>query len=722
MDSISGINRRIASKKQRLARVAQHISSEADRRLFLPGVSVVIPCYKAVDTIKDTIKSLYEQSMAFADYEVIVVFNGEDDGSYTVVSEFSDQYPEFNLRVYFSAVKGAGAARNVALNLVKYAYISFVDSDDLVEPEFLKNALDAMPLEKAIVASPIHNMDSEGNIDRDNSLNERIIARAGQSLSVTEVPWLLGFNACKLVPSELLVGNRYSEALRSGEDLVFFANMLAVADLKVVFPDSLDNAAYIRRLSNNSVSRQTASFEFNVRQRVECLAELRKIEVPASSKPARISLERAQVSFVRRFLDEHPEYSDDLDALLVELSFLDFPWNWINDGKAQDLAFSYCFVPYADTSAVIAAKALSERQRIVDVVSADMSKHRKRDHSLKFLCSRWLDKTLEVSVQPSFADWALNIEFATKAVEAARKRQEARGTNYKTLYSRALWMGSHIAGALFKIEYPESLWTAEFSDPLRFDVEGNPRPGQLPEDNESRMLREVIESRHPDSLSISTVFDLVEASTMVLADELLFTNQNQLNYMLSKYPESFATEVRAKSRVREHPSPRKADFIVSPVDAGFSANKVNIAYFGAFYVNRGLGDLFTALQNLKADERRKIAVHIYCQDTSSAIGQILDLGLSDTVIVHPYLPYLQFLNASTQADILLVNDVQRSAGMDINPFLPSKYSDYKASGRKVWGILDADSPLSSKPLDFKSENGNTPSSIRVLRDILNQTD
>ncbi|NMF31968.1 glycosyltransferase [Corynebacterium ammoniagenes] len=722
MGILNHVDQGIEDKRKRLQRLQQSIGSFSLSRRFLPGVSVIVPCYQAARTLEETLHSLYAQSLDFDDYEVIVIFNGADDGSYQVATDFSDRFPELNLRLYLNAVAGAGAARNVGLNLVRHANTTFVDADDLVEREFLKTALDSMPIDKSIVASPIHNLDSHGVLVKENALNSKISACQGQTHSVPELPWLLGFNACKLIPSELLLNNRYSEKLKSGEDLVFFANLLSEAELKVVFPDSVEDAAYIRRLSDNSVSRQSESFEFNVKQRVECLAELRQIEVSGGAKKARIALERAQVSFVQKFLDANPEFTDDLDSLLVEMSFLDFPWNWINDGRARDLAFSYCFVPYADTSAVIAAKAISERRRIVDVVSANMSEHRKKDASLRFLCSRWLDKSLEVSVPPSFADWNLNIEFARKAVDAARKRQEARGANYETLYSRALWMGSHVAGALFKIEYPETVWTAEFSDPLRFDVEGNPRLGTLPIDNDSSMLLDIIESRHPNALTITTVFDLVEASTMILADELLFTNRNQLEYMLSKYPKSFADEARAKARVREHPSPRQADYQVAAVNPGFSTNKINIAYFGAFYVNRGLGDVFTALQNLKADEKRRIAVHIYCQDTASAKGQVIDLGLSDVVHVHPYLPYLQFLNSSAQADVLLVNDVQRSTGMDINPFLPSKYSDYKASGSDIWGVLDPGSPLSTKALHFKSENGDVPSSIRVLKEIIEQFD
>lgn len=705
-------------RRKRLERAQRAASQTISTSYYLPGVSVIVPAFKAESTIETTLSSLLTQTLEFKSYEVIVVFNGEPDGSVEIVTRLAEQHPEFNVRVFHNSKKGAGAARNVALNLVRFENITFVDADDYLGPDFLAEGLENMPVEPAIVAFPIHNLDEYGEIDTENTLNQRIASMRGRYISVSEVPWLLGFNACKLVPTSLLVSHRYREDLKSGEDLVFFANLLGTSGLKVVFPESSNRAAYVRRLSGNSVSRQATSFEFNVKQRVECVAALRRIEMVGEAKKARIQLERAQVSFILKYLEEHPDEKSALDALLIDMQFLDFPWNWINDGKARHLAFSYCFLPYADTSAVVAAKALAERKKIVDVISADMSKHRSKDDSLRFLCSRWLDKTIEIPVAPSFADWKLNVEFAQKAVEQARLRQQQFGAIYSTLYSRALWMGSHIAGAFFKIENPEVVWSAEFSDPLRFDVEGEPRKGVLPVDRDSTMLLEIVRTQSPVEIDISTTFDLVEASTMLLADDLIFTNDNQLEYMLSKYPEDFADLVRKKAVVREHPSPRPEDYRVVEIDPGFSPNRVNVAYFGAFYVNRGLGDIFTALQNLTDAEQRIIALHIFCSDTTEATRQVDALGLRGIVFVHGYLPYLQFLNAATKADVLLVNDVSRSPAMDINPFLPSKYSDYKASGTKIWGLLDDGSPLSGKELDYRSFNDNVPSSIKTIREII----
>lgn len=694
------------------------VNSQSNRLPLLHGVSVITPSYRSVDTLGETLRSLAAQTLAKDEFEIIVVLNGEDDGTRSMLHSLASDLGEVTIRIIENSRSSAGAARNLALKLARFDHVTFVDADDLVAPRFLETMLQSAEEGASIVASPIVNLDSDGNFDAENSLNQRIMENSGKTLPLAAVPWLLGFNACKLVPTSLVSALNYREDLPSGEDLVFFANLLADSELKAVFPENADQAEYIRRLKDNSVSRQTESFEFNVRQRVMCIQALRDIDVPLETLPARVALERAQASFVRRYLENHVTEVEKLEQLLGDIAFVDFPWSWLNEGKARDLAISYCFLPYADTSAVVAAKALAERKKVVDVISADMSELRKTDSSLNFLASRWIENQFEVSVKPSFSDWGLNVLFAKKAADISRTRQNLRGFAYETLYTRALWMGSHIAGSFLKLEQPEIQWTAEFSDPLRFGVDGSPRVGGFEMDEDAETLLSIIESRSPVELVVESIFDLVEMSTMLLADELLFTNENQMEFMLSKYPPEMAALVAEKARVRQHPSPSADAYRVVESSPPFDPRKINIAYFGAFYVNRGLGDVFTALVNSSVEVRERVNLHVFCNDPVKAQVEMDSMGLSGIAFAHEYLPYMEFLNATTKADVLVVNDITRSPGLQINPFLPSKYSDYKGSGCSVWGIIDTGSPLSTKPLDFVSYTGNAPSAVKVLNQIV----
>ena len=93
------------------------------------------------------------------------------------------------------------------------------------------------------------------------------------------------------------------------------------------------------------------------------------------------------------------------------------------------------------------------------------------------------------------------------------------------------------------------------------------------------------------------------------------------------------------------------------------------------------------------------------------------------VRINGYVPYLEFLNVSTNFDALVVNDTDtvRSA-FSVNPFLPSKYADYAGSGTAVWGIVVEDSPLSKLPLTYCTASGDSAQASKVLDELLEKSE
>lgn len=93
-----------------------------------PSVSIIVPAYNAEDTIGSTLSSLINQT--FANIEVIVIDDGSSDNTMEVV----EQYCATDSRVYLIKKEngGAGAARNAGLEKASGDFITFVDSDDLL--------------------------------------------------------------------------------------------------------------------------------------------------------------------------------------------------------------------------------------------------------------------------------------------------------------------------------------------------------------------------------------------------------------------------------------------------------------------------------------------------------------------------------------------------------------------------------------------------------------
>ena len=88
-------------------------------------ISVVIPLYNKQNCIRETLRSVLNQS--YTDFEVLVVDDGSTDGSLEVVREFSDK----RLRIIEKPNSGVSATRNAGIAAAANEWIAFLDADDI---------------------------------------------------------------------------------------------------------------------------------------------------------------------------------------------------------------------------------------------------------------------------------------------------------------------------------------------------------------------------------------------------------------------------------------------------------------------------------------------------------------------------------------------------------------------------------------------------------------
>lgn len=104
-----------------------------------PTVSVIIPAYQTADLIPETLASVAAQTRT--DFEVVIVDDGSTDDILGACAPFLAD-PRF--RIHHFPNGGVTAARNRGLDLAKGQYLAFVDSDDLMEPDYLAVMLAAL--------------------------------------------------------------------------------------------------------------------------------------------------------------------------------------------------------------------------------------------------------------------------------------------------------------------------------------------------------------------------------------------------------------------------------------------------------------------------------------------------------------------------------------------------------------------------------------------------
>lgn len=100
--------------------------------------SVIIPTYNRAAFIEKTIRSVLNQSEQ--NFEIVVV----DDGSTDATEEIVKHIEGGKIRYYRIENSERGAARNFGATVAKGAYLNFLDSDDMVYPDYLSNALESI--------------------------------------------------------------------------------------------------------------------------------------------------------------------------------------------------------------------------------------------------------------------------------------------------------------------------------------------------------------------------------------------------------------------------------------------------------------------------------------------------------------------------------------------------------------------------------------------------
>lgn len=102
-------------------------------------LSIIVPIYGVEQYLRKCVDSLLEQDIPSSEYEIILV----DDGSPDACPQICDDYAAAhdNIRVVHRENGGLSAARNSGLEVAQGEYVMFVDSDDYIEPNVLKELL-----------------------------------------------------------------------------------------------------------------------------------------------------------------------------------------------------------------------------------------------------------------------------------------------------------------------------------------------------------------------------------------------------------------------------------------------------------------------------------------------------------------------------------------------------------------------------------------------------
>ena len=142
----------------------------------MPEISVIVPVYNTEQYIHRCIESILSQS--FKDFELILINDGSTDASGTICDEYA--LKDSRIRVFHQQNRGQATARNFALDWIfansDSVYISFIDSNDWVHPEYLEKLLYAIKKYDAPISQCAYKrVESENSFNVSKNLDDSLI-------------------------------------------------------------------------------------------------------------------------------------------------------------------------------------------------------------------------------------------------------------------------------------------------------------------------------------------------------------------------------------------------------------------------------------------------------------------------------------------------------------------------------------------------------------------
>ncbi len=206
-------------------------------------ISIILPIYNSEKYLKQCLDSVINQT--FTDFECICVNDGSTDNSLSILQEYENKDKRF--KVFSKENKGVSDTRNTGIKLSIGEYITFIDSDDWVENDYLErlqNNFNSKDVDVCVCNLKIYNtisniLQTDSNIKTLNKLYKKLLVQKFQNkknifkfISFTRAVW----------------GKLYRSSVIKNNNIVFFDNICGDEDysFNIIFNMYAKNIVFTR--------------------------------------------------------------------------------------------------------------------------------------------------------------------------------------------------------------------------------------------------------------------------------------------------------------------------------------------------------------------------------------------------------------------------------------------------------------------------------------------
>lgn len=104
----------------------------------MPEISIIIPCYNVSAYIDRCLTSVTTQTIGMDVLRIICIDDASTDNTWEKLQDWERRFPEHMVLVHCDTNGRQGTARNIGLEYVDSPWVSFIDSDDWIEPNYFE--------------------------------------------------------------------------------------------------------------------------------------------------------------------------------------------------------------------------------------------------------------------------------------------------------------------------------------------------------------------------------------------------------------------------------------------------------------------------------------------------------------------------------------------------------------------------------------------------------
>lgn len=196
-------------------------------------ISVIVPIYNAEKYMEKCVKSIMMQT--YTKIEIILIDDGSRDNSSKICDKLAKE--DTRIRVIHKENEGVASARNAGIHLSKGEFITFVDSDDWIEKDFIEtlyNTLERNKVDvvrgnyyregknKTLESGRMNNFENIKIQEEDDELRKELL-KSILNGSLLSYVWLL------LIKKKLLIEKKiqFKRNISFMEDTMFYLEIVA---------------------------------------------------------------------------------------------------------------------------------------------------------------------------------------------------------------------------------------------------------------------------------------------------------------------------------------------------------------------------------------------------------------------------------------------------------------------------------------------------------------